>query len=1003
MRQTQGIGGGWRRRGAWATGVAVLLTACAAGDGRDVGVSGDRNAATATAYEPGSVSPPPGVDPQRVEAMPARDRRKLSTSVDELKRKRGIEAPAFVDREPPAEDPLMADSEPSLVAQRAYARARAALKERRGFDALRELRTAIRAAPNDAAVVKLMAQVQAAGGNTAQAAVLLEKAVTLEPGDATAWLELGRLALGRGDLDEAVWLLSRGRAALEGEGAGDETAGALLEYHLAVATTQMGEAKLALGFYESFMEMDARPVAGSGAGRMLAMLESAAWQTYSAMGDLHLRLDQPGEAVRLYEAAIAEVADDDPVDAALLGRLVYAQLRAGDAAAARSVASGALADGRWREALALAAYLRDQGVGVEGLVGLLRERYEDGDRPTALALGMTRLLGRDEAMALLRDRLATGADAGNAEASAAVVDRLLGLLVSGGEGGEGGEGGARSALGVVGEVLPGDAAGQRAVVSRLIERVGSGEVIEAAESGWPESTGAVALAEGVARAISGDGAGAREALRRAMGDEATATVARVELAKLLLMERRWQAAWEAVEPVSVEADEQAGRLRVRLLRHLGRTDEALALLNEMLADGTGDVALFLERAELEAGAGDWAAAERTLLEALNLDAESEVAYAALFELYEAAGAELEDTTGRYQRLMRRMLGEIPDARIARLKRAEWADARREFGEAERLLRGLLEENANDLEALDLLMDVLRRADRPAEATALIEARLEESPESVALLRLAQQHYGATGQREQFLAATERLLERMPTSAERAEGLASVYLSRGRLEDAERVIREALELRGEEAMDDPGLALTLALVLQRRGDVDGAVELKRDILEAHPDHAMTANDLAYHFAVRGESLDEALRLAKVATDADPGSSAYVDTLGWVYYKLGRFDEAAAELGRSLALARQEERRGQGDRSETRAVVSDHLGDAMYRLGRAEQAQRYWEMARRLAPDGPGVFDPDLEGLKDRLSAKLSALAAGEAAPVAEVSGVPIEAIEPAERAGDDQAE
>jgi len=349
-------------------------------------------------------------------------------------------------------------------------------------------------------------------------------------------------------------------------------------------------------------------------------------------------------------------------------------------------------------------------------------------------------------------------------------------------------------------------------------------------------------------------------------------------------------------------------------------------------------------------------------------------------------------------LMRRMLGEVPDSRIARLKRAEWADARREFGEAERLLRGLLDENAADVEALDLLMDVLRRSDRAEEGTALIEARLAASPESVALLRLAQQHYGATGQREKFLSATERLLERMPASAERAEGLASVYLSRGRLADAERVIREAMALRGDETKSDPGLALTLALILQRQGDVDEAVALKRQVLEAHPNHAPTANDLAYHFAVRGESLDEALRLATVATDADPGNSAYVDTLGWVYYKLGRFDEAAAELGRSLALARQEERRGRGDRSETRAVVSDHLGDAMYRLGRAEQAKRYWEMARRLAPDGPGVFDPDLAGLKDRLSAKLSALAAGEAAPVAEVQGVPIDAIEPIEPEG-----
>ncbi|MEM9253692.1 MAG: tetratricopeptide repeat protein, partial [Planctomycetota bacterium] len=333
------------------------------------------------------------------------------------------------------------------------------------------------------------------------------------------------------------------------------------------------------------------------------------------------------------------------------------------------------------------------------------------------------------------------------------------------------------------------------------------------------------------------------------------------------------------------------------------------------------------------------------------------------------------------------------SRVARLKRAEWAEARRDYTEADALLVELLNENAGDVEAIELRMDVLRRSDREDEATELIEAKLAELPESLPVLQLAQQHYSTTQQRDKFLETTERLLERLPPSPQRAEGLASVYLSRGRLDDAERVVREAMAAHGE--VDDPGLALMLALILQRQGDMPGSVAIKQRILEANPDHAPTANDLAYHYAVRGESLDEALRLATIAATAEPGNSAYVDTLGWVYYKLGRFDEAAAELGRSLALARQEERRGLGDRSETRAVVSDHLGDAMYRLGRAEQAERYWEMSLRLAPDGPGIFDPDLNGLKDRLAAKLAALEAAEPAPVADVPGFPIEAPRPAE--------
>ncbi|MEO0966481.1 MAG: tetratricopeptide repeat protein, partial [Planctomycetota bacterium] len=885
-----------------------------------------------------------------------------------------------------------ANAEPSLVAQRAYARARAALKERRGFDALRELRVAMRAAPQDAAVVKLMAEVQAAGGNTADAAVLLERAAVLDPNDATVWLELGRLALSRGDAEEATWLLARGAAALEESGREDAATRALVDYHLGASTARLGEAEVALAFYERYLDARPRSVAASGRGRMLALLEGVRWQTLSSVGDLRLRLGRPAEAVAAYEASVASVVAGEQPDAALLGRLTYGHLRNGDAPSAVSVAERALNEDRWREALALAGYVKSQGVQPDGLVASLRADYQERGGPSAYALALSHLLPRDAAVAMLRERVKTGADAADTSAEAAVVERWIALVVDGEAAAGSDEGRVRSALVVLDEALPSSAAGQRLVVARLIERAGASAVVETAVAMSREPGGAggpVRLTEGVARATRGDLASARSALRRAAADERTEAVARVELAKLLLREGRWQAAWEALEPVSRVDDAQAGRLRVSLLRRLGRSDEALALLDEILRDGSGDASLFLERAELEASAGRWDDAERTLLEALNIDPKSEPTYAALFQLYEAASNELDDTTGRYQRLMRRMLGEVPGSRIARLKRAEWAEARREFGEADALLAELLSEDPGDVEALDLRMEVLRRSDRPAEATALIEARLAESPDSLPLLEMAQRHYSATTQRDKFLDVTERLLERLPPSPQRAEGLASVYLSRGRLDDAERVIREAMAARGEAATDDPGLALMLALVLQRQGDTPGAVTIKRQILETHPNHAPTANDLAYHFAVRGESLDEALRLATIAAAAEPGNSAYVDTLGWVYYKLGRFDEAAAELGRSLALARQEERRGQGDRSETRAVVSDHLGDAMYRLGRGEQAKRYWQMSMRLAPDGPGVFDPDLAGLKDRLTAKLEALEDGVAAPVAEAPGFPVE--------------
>ncbi|MEO0586061.1 MAG: tetratricopeptide repeat protein [Planctomycetota bacterium] len=936
-----------------------------------------------------SVMPPPGVDAARVQAMDAAERAGLAKTLEEVVA--GIDEPAFLANRGGV-DPLLSSQEPPLEAQRAYARARALLKERRAFDAMRELRVAARLAPQDAPVAKLMAQVQAAGGNTAQAVVLLERAAVLDPEDAEVWLELGRLALGQDDSRQSVWLLERCAAAL----AADEAAGrpvsaatrALLDYHLGVALSRVGQPRLALGRVEAYLEAEPGRVAASGQARLLAMLQGARWQTLASRGDLHLRLDETGAAIAAYEAALASLREGAEAQGAVRGRLMYAHLRAGDEAGARGVVEGAFKAGRWRDAVGLMRYLGAAGVSVDGLVDAVRAAYAAGEVPAEQAVLVAELLPRAEAAELLRDRLAAMEDEGaDGAARAAVLNRLLVLVL--GEGGEG-EAAVGDALALLERAWPGEAAAQRLLMAALIRRAGDRAVVAAVEARDGDgSVGVAALAEGVARESMGDRAGARVVLARAIESEATEGVARVELATVLMREGLVAEAWGVLEGVDLAADPQAGRLKVAVLTRLGRGAEALALLDGLIGEAGGDVGLLMQRAELEAASGDVVGAERTLLEVVNLAPEHEAAYAALFDLYERREAALDDTTGRYQRLMRRLLGSIPESRLGRLKRAEWAEVNRNYAEAERLLRGLMDEEPRDYDALRLWADVMRSARRGEEATLLIEERLAADPDSLVMMAVAEEHFQLTGQRDAMLAVRERALERRPESVDRSLGLAWVYLQQGRLDEAEAEVWAGLERWGGQAGAASELSLTLALVVQRQGRADEAVAIKRGILEDDPTHAPTANDLAYHFAVAGVELDEALRLATMATAAEPGNSAYVDTLGWVYYKLGRFDEAMAELSRALALARQEERRGAGDRSETRAVVNDHLGDANYRLGRVDDARRAWERALRLAPDDPaGVFDPDLMNLKERVRGKLAALAAGEPAAVSETPGVEI---------------
>jgi len=70
----------------------------------------------------------------------------------------------------------------------------------------------------------------------------------------------------------------------------------------------------------------------------------------------------------------------------------------------------------------------------------------------------------------------------------------------------------------------------------------------------------------------------------------------------------------------------------------------------------------------------------------------------------------------------------------------------------------------------------------------------------------------------------------------------------------------------------------------------------------------------------------------AIAAEPENRAYRDSLGWIYYRLGRFSEAAVELEKAV------------DEKQPDGTVLDHLGDAYEKLGRHSQAVAAWQRAK-----------------------------------------------------------
>lgn len=205
-------------------------------------------------------------------------------------------------------------------------------------------------------------------------------------------------------------------------------------------------------------------------------------------------------------------------------------------------------------------------------------------------------------------------------------------------------------------------------------------------------------------------------------------------------------------------------------------------------------------------------------------------------------------------------------------------------------------------------------------------------------------------------------------------LLTTLVSANRLAEAEALLNKLIGLQIEQksaggvGYDSAWLAdlrRLLSNVYQFTDRRPLAVQQLQEIMTANPMDPGVNNDLGYLRADMGERLDEAERMVRFAVGERPREYAFLDSLGWVIYKRGRFEEALVWLQRAV-------RQGGND-----AVIHDHLGDTLYRLGRQEEAGEQWNKALSLSkPDDLSPPTPDEQRVFVRVEEKLRQLAAGE---------------------------
>jgi len=169
----------------------------------------------------------------------------------------------------------------------------------------------------------------------------------------------------------------------------------------------------------------------------------------------------------------------------------------------------------------------------------------------------------------------------------------------------------------------------------------------------------------------------------------------------------------------------------------------------------------------------------------------------------------------------------------------------------------------------------------------------------------------------------------------------------RYRDAYDVLAQGLA----RAPDDTGLLYDAAMAAERLDKLDVMEGHLRQLIKLRPDYAHAYNALGYTFADRNIRLQEARELIEKALELAPEDGYILDSMGWVYFRLGDLARARDYLERAYKLKPEVE-------------VAAHLGEVMWAQGEREAARRLWREYRKKEPDNE-TLKATLARLKVRL--------------------------------------
>lgn len=234
-----------------------------------------------------------------------------------------------------------------------------------------------------------------------------------------------------------------------------------------------------------------------------------------------------------------------------------------------------------------------------------------------------------------------------------------------------------------------------------------------------------------------------------------------------------------------------------------------------------------------------------------------------------------------------------------------------------------------------------------------------------------------GKGDEAIAHLDAAMKAHPDDIDVVTALGNVQRSRKKYEEAAETYSRAIGLIGDKPAANywttfyfRGTAYERAKQWPKaEADLKKALEL---VPASQPGaRAQVLNYLAYSWVDQNMNIDEAFTMLKQAVDAAPRDGMIIDSLGWAYFRLGRWDDAVRELEKAIELK-------PGD-----PTINDHLGDAYWRAGRRLEGKFQWQHAKDLNPE-PDDLEKINAKLKDGLPELEKPAATAENPPESKVN-------------------